>query len=60
MNGTLKRFFVASAAVVTLSTALLVSGAAQSKPYVDNDTTGQTVQTNVSPADQDASILSQH
>jgi hypothetical protein len=55
MNGTLKRFFVASLAIVTLSTALLVSGGAQSRPY----SAYEQERTNVSPADQDASIQGQ-
>jgi|SwirhisoilCB1_FD_contig_31_20952766_length_244_multi_3_in_0_out_0_1 hypothetical protein len=58
MNGTLKRFFVASAAIASVSTALLLSGAAQSKPYTANDA-GQLERTNVSPADPDASIRGQ-
>ncbi len=58
MNGTLKRFFAASAAIACLSTALLLSGAAQSKPYSANDV-AQTERTNVSPADPDASIRGQ-
>jgi hypothetical protein len=58
MNATLKRLFVASAAIASLSTALLLSGPAQSKPYTANDTV-QMEPTNVSPADPDASIRGQ-
>lgn len=58
MNATLKRLFVASAAIASLSTALLLSGTAQSKPYTANDSV-QTEPTNVSPADPNASIRGQ-
>ncbi len=33
MNGTLKRLFIAGLAIVSLSTTLVLSGGAQSKPY---------------------------
>lgn len=57
MNGTLKRLFVASAAILSLSAALVLSGGAQAKPYAGNDATME--QTNVSPADPDVSIRGQ-
>ena len=59
MNGTLKRLFVAGTAIASLSTALLLSGAAQSKPYTAGSDASQMEQTNVSPADPDASIRGQ-
>jgi hypothetical protein len=58
MNGTVKRFLVASSAILSLSAALLLSGGAQAKPYSGHDA-GQTERTNVSPADPDASISGQ-
>jgi hypothetical protein len=61
MNGSLKRLFVAGAAIASLSTALLFSGAAYSKPYAGGSASDLTQMepTNVSPADPDASIRGQ-
>jgi hypothetical protein len=57
MNGTLKRFLIAGLAIASLSTTLLLSGGAQSKPY---STYGdQMERTHVSPADLDSSIRGQ-
>lgn len=58
MNGALKRLFVAALAIATLSTSLVLSGGAQSKPYGTADW-GQMERTHVSPADLDSSIRGQ-
>jgi hypothetical protein len=58
MNSTLKRFIVASTAIVSLSAALILSGGAQAKPYSANET-WTPERTNVSPADPDVSIRGQ-
>jgi len=58
MNGTLKRLFVASATIISLSAALVMSGGAQAKPQAGYNAF-PTERTNVSPADPDASIVGQ-
>lgn len=61
MTGTLKRLIVAASAIASLSTALVLSGPAQSKPLhtVGSAYDVQMERTNVSPADPAASIRGQ-
>jgi len=62
MNGTLKRLFVASATIISLSAALVMSGGAQAKSHATTgywDNAFPLERNNVSPADPDASIQGQ-
>jgi len=61
MIGTLKRLIVAASAIASLSTALVLSGPAQSNPVrtVGSTDEVQMDRTNISPADLGASIRGQ-
>ena len=61
MKGTVKRLFVVSTAILSLSAALAMSARAQQQPHAAGDRSGnfQSEMTNVSPADLDASIRGQ-